>query len=190
MSLQHAILGFLSLRSMTGYDLKKSFDRSASHFWPGNQSQIYRTLSKLTELDFVDVDVHERGDLLPTKTYSITPSGRQHLHTWLSTPLGERPVREPFLLQLFFGGLLSDDEVLALIQSEIALTEDALKQYEALKEPPTPPESKEDKRKVFFSLLTLEFGLHANETYLRWLTSIKERIEAQDYTAQWTKEPS
>ena len=36
MSLKHAILGFLSLQPMTGYDLKKAFDQSVRHFWPAN----------------------------------------------------------------------------------------------------------------------------------------------------------
>ena len=38
MSLKHAILGFLSFAPLTGYDLKKAFDRSVQHFWPANQS--------------------------------------------------------------------------------------------------------------------------------------------------------
>jgi len=40
MSLQHAILGFLNYKSLTGYDLKKIFDTSVRHFWAADQSQI------------------------------------------------------------------------------------------------------------------------------------------------------
>jgi PadR family transcriptional regulator, regulatory protein AphA len=47
MSLKYAILGFLSLAPLSGYDLKKSFDRSLGHLWPADQSQIYRTLSQM-----------------------------------------------------------------------------------------------------------------------------------------------
>ena len=49
MSLEFAILGFLSYHPSTGYDLKKMFDVSIRHFWPADQSQIYRTLARLTE---------------------------------------------------------------------------------------------------------------------------------------------
>jgi PadR family transcriptional regulator AphA len=49
MSLDHAILGFLSYSPFTGYDLKKFFDQSVRHFWLADQSQIYRTLSRLNE---------------------------------------------------------------------------------------------------------------------------------------------
>jgi len=40
MSLQHAILGFLNYKSLTGYDLKKIFVAAVRHFWAADQSQI------------------------------------------------------------------------------------------------------------------------------------------------------
>ena len=49
MSLEHAILGFLQYKPMSGYDLKKIFDTSVRHFWPADQSQIYRTLTRLAD---------------------------------------------------------------------------------------------------------------------------------------------
>ncbi len=52
MSLEFAILGFLNYHPYTGYDLKKIFDSSIRHFWPADQSQIYRTLTRLTEQGF------------------------------------------------------------------------------------------------------------------------------------------
>mgnify|MGYP003565227123 CR=1 FL=1 len=50
MSLKYAILGILNAFPMTGYDLKhQAFDATVRHFWPADQSQIYRTLNRLTE---------------------------------------------------------------------------------------------------------------------------------------------
>ena len=49
MSLPHVILGFLQYAPATGYDLKKTFDATVRHFWPADQSQIYRTLAQLVE---------------------------------------------------------------------------------------------------------------------------------------------
>ena len=56
MSLDHAILGFLNYHPYTGYDLKKIFDSSVQHFWPADQSQIYRTLNRLTEQGFAKME--------------------------------------------------------------------------------------------------------------------------------------
>ena len=47
MSLNNGILGFLSMKPLSGYDIKKLFNMSAAFFWPADQAQIYRTLKSL-----------------------------------------------------------------------------------------------------------------------------------------------
>ena len=59
MSLEQAILGFLNYRPFSGYDLKKIFDTSVRHFWPADQSQIYRTLNRLAEKSLAEMEVIE-----------------------------------------------------------------------------------------------------------------------------------
>ena len=71
LSLKHAILGFLSIKSLTGYELKKAFDRSVDHFWPADQSQIYRTLSRLVEEGFLTVEEIEIESRLNQKRYFV-----------------------------------------------------------------------------------------------------------------------
>jgi len=48
MELKHAILGLLSIRSASGYDLARAFASSVAHFWHADRSQIYRTLDRLS----------------------------------------------------------------------------------------------------------------------------------------------
>ncbi|MEI2613157.1 MAG: PadR family transcriptional regulator [Candidatus Promineifilaceae bacterium] len=126
MSLKHAILGFLSLSPLSGYDLKKTFDRSVQHFWPANQSQIYRTLAELDEQGLVSKEVISRDERLDMKVYSLTEAGRVELHNWLVTPLRPQDTREPFLIQLFFGGQLSEAELLNLLQHQLRGVEEML----------------------------------------------------------------
>ena len=52
MSLENGILGFLAIRPLSGYDLKKLFAYSASFFWPADQAQIYRALKKLVTVQW------------------------------------------------------------------------------------------------------------------------------------------
>ena len=40
MELKHAILGLLSIRSASGYDLARAFAGSVAHFWRADRSQI------------------------------------------------------------------------------------------------------------------------------------------------------
>ena len=83
MSLEYAILGFLNYRPLSGYDLKKVFDNSVRHFWPADQSQIYRTLAKLAEQGYVEQEIVRGLDRPDRKEYRITPAGQEALHTWL-----------------------------------------------------------------------------------------------------------
>ena len=93
MSLEYAILGFLNYRPLSGYDLKKVFDNSVRHFWPADQSQIYRTLAKLAEQGHVEQEIVRGLDRPDRKEYRITPGrpGRAaHLATQ-SPPLTGYP---------------------------------------------------------------------------------------------------
>lgn len=183
MSLKHAILGFLSFRSLSGYDLKKAFDRSVQHFWPANQSQIYRTLASLHEDGFVEQEVIEREERLDKKIYHITSAGREELHDWLSTPLPVQDTREPFLIQIYFGGVLSNDEIDRLLQHEIHMLEERLEEYQAdYGQYQEQLNSHEDPRAYFMSVLTLEFGILGNRVTLDWLKSAAERVRTGDYT--------
>jgi DNA-binding PadR family transcriptional regulator len=183
MSLKHAILGFLSFQPFSGYDLKKAFDQSVQHFWPANQSQIYRTLAKMTEEGLVEQEVIEREERLDMKLYHLTEAGREELHQWLSTPLPPTETRDPFLIQLFFGSKLSDEELVNLLQREIQTLEEQKTAYfsayqaylETIKTHPDP-------RAFFLSVLTMEFGILGGLVALEWLKSVVERVQSGDYT--------
>ena len=183
MSLQHAILGFLSYKPLSGYGLKKAFDRSVQHFWPANQSQIYRELSDLHESGFVTQEVIERENRLDKKIYHLTDTGREELHSWLAAPLPEDDFRDPFLIQLYFGGKLSDEELGALLEHEIQQVEERLAVYREMYPPYQGQlEDHEQPRAFFLSLVTLEYGLLAESFLKEWLESVLERLEDGDYT--------
>src|SRR5512143_1224114 len=100
MSIKYAILGFLSWRPLSGYDLKKLFEESVAFHWTGNNNQIYKALVELHNQGLVDVRVEQQADYPPRKVYSITGEGQAALRAWvLSAP--ELPqVRNSFLVQL------------------------------------------------------------------------------------------
>ena len=183
MSLKHAILGFLSFAPFSGYDLKKAFDRSVQHFWPANQSQIYRTLAELSDEGLVEKEIIEREERLDMKIYSITAKGREALHHWLSTPLPEQDDREPFLIQVYFGGKLTDEELVSLLGHKLKATEERLAVYRAVYQfSQNTPSKVNDPRAVFLSLLTLEAGYRSNETLAVRLRESIERIQTQNYS--------
>jgi DNA-binding PadR family transcriptional regulator len=183
LSLKHAILGFLSYKPLSGYGLKKAFDRSVHHFWPADQSQIYRELSGLHEAGLVERELIELEDRLDKKLYHITDLGKAELQDWLTAPQPPRDSREPFLIQLYFGGTMSDEELLGLLEYEIQTVRDRLDEYEAkYQDHAETAESKEDPKANFLSVLTLEFGLFGDRFLLDWLQSVAQRVSAGEYS--------
>jgi DNA-binding PadR family transcriptional regulator len=180
MSLEHAILGFLQYRPFSGYDLKKVFDTSVQHFWPADQSQIYRTLARMADQGWVEVEVVRGEDRPDRKVYRITEAGREELRCWLATPLPLEPHRSADLIKVFFSGQLSDEEVLAIFEDEAARTREVLERFGAVPELARQyVEAYGDDREHFFWFLTLEAGQRNAEAHLAWLESVIERIKAR-----------
>ncbi len=170
MSLEHAILGFLNYAPMSGYDLKKAFDTSVRHFWPADQSQIYRTLKELTRRGWVTVEVIPQEDRPNRKVYHITDAGREELRRWLATPLPPEELRIPWLIQVFFAGQLHNDEIIALLEGHAAELRARLQQYDQVPRQAAPyAEAIQSPREVFFWTLTLDYGIRMTRAVLEWL---------------------
>lgn len=183
MSLKHAILGFLSFNTLSGYDLKKAFDQSVSHFWPADQSQIYRTLKQLHQEGFITKQVIPREEQLDIKVYAITEIGRQELVQWLATPIPLAETREPTLIQLYFGFVLTDEQVRHLLETAVTQINSTLAELQQVYQAVTSQERAEEmKRPFFYTMLTLEYGIQANAWHRNWLQSIIARIDAGDMT--------
>lgn len=184
MSLEHGILGYLSMKPMSGYDLKKLFHMSAAFFWPADQAQVYQTLKRLKNDGMIEVSGTEQ-DAGPSKTlYAVTDKGREALHDWLLNPSqSDFITRQPFLMQLFLSGALSREELLEFIDAQIELnnslheklSENYIKNESAFAE--TAGLSKDDPR-YLSAVWAHRWGVLNCETYTKLLTEIKAEILA------------
>jgi len=178
MSLDHAILGFLNYHPYTGYDLKKIFDTSVQHFWQADQSQIYRTLTRLTERGFAEMEKVLQEDRPDRKVYHITNDGRDELFQWISIPPPMVGPRSASLVQVFFAGQLEDDEILAKFEGYAAVMRLILAGYEQVPDQLGPfQEEISSPREHFFWMLTLENGIRNMRANLEWAESIVERTK-------------
>lgn len=178
MSLDHAILGFLQYGPSTGYDLKDAFNLSVQHFWPADQSQIYRTLAKLAERGLVEMQIVEQDDRPDRKVYHITETGREELREWLATPLPFKGGRSAFLIQVFFAGQLPDEEILPIFRRAADTTRAALEHLRQLPTQSDPyTDAVGDPRETYFWMLTLDCGIKMTEAQLAWLESVIARLE-------------
>lgn len=179
MSLEFAILGFLNYHPYTGYDLKKIFDSSVRHFWPADQSQIYRTLANLTERSLVQMEKVPQDDRPDRKVYHITDSGREELRNWVAGPAPLDEPRSAPLIQVFFSGILTDEEILQKFEGYAGIMRMILERYDQVPSQLGPFEKEiTSPREHFFWLLTLENGMLSMKASLEWAESIIQRIKS------------
>jgi len=178
MPLAHAILASLEFQPLTGYDLKKFFDMSVGHFWTTTQSHIYKALNDLEKHGWAEKELIEQEDKPNRKQYSITETGRVELHRWLTTALPPAPVREAWLVQLFFSHTSTNEEIAALIEERgksIREIVDAYKgQTQAALPEDLPPEL--ERAKALWQI-TLDYGLAFYQFELNWNKEMLERVK-------------
>ncbi len=116
MSIEYAILGLLSSRPLTGYDIKKMFEGSAMLYWSGNNNQIYTTLVKLHEKELISREIELQEDRPPRKIYTITAKGQDELKKWLFSEPETPQLKHSFLVQLAWADQLSPGELDALLE--------------------------------------------------------------------------
>lgn len=111
MSINFAILGILSWKASTGYELKKIFEESSILYWSGNNNQIYKALSQMLNDELVRSEVVHQDNSPSKKIYTITDEGLKELKEWvISTP--EAPeIKKTFLVQLAWSNMLSNQEL-------------------------------------------------------------------------------
>lgn len=116
MSLRHALLGVLSLREMSGYDIKRNFDRAVHFVWNAADSQIYRELRRMEDEGLISSRlIHQDGK--PNKRlYQLTSQGTAALDDWLVSPVEPPYGKESFLMRMFFMGRVEHEQAVRVLK--------------------------------------------------------------------------
>jgi DNA-binding PadR family transcriptional regulator len=176
MSLKHAVLGFLYKEPLSGYDLSKMFDGSRTSFWTATHTQIYKTLNELNEDGMVFCQVVQQEQSPNKKIYHITEKGRDELNKWLKADQDVTQIRDKFLLQLSFINILSEQEIVEVIENRIKKIKkkiDSLRcgeYYKGLK-------YAKNERERLLMYTALEYGVGFYEFELQWLKKCREKLE-------------
>lgn len=132
MSLDHVILGLLSEHPRTGYDLKtRCFDDALKPLWSADQAQIYRTLDRLRGDKLVSSRRRRQSGRPDRHLYEITQRGRESLDEWLAAPMSPPTLRDPLLLQLYFGSSAGDEPLLDLLRARRSVHQERLEDLRA-----------------------------------------------------------
>jgi PadR family transcriptional regulator AphA len=162
----HVILGMLSWRPMSGYDIKAAVDRSTRFFWAASYGQIYPELRRLTEAKLVEREPATGGRR--RVAYRLTPQGRQALRDWLAQGPQTYESRDEGLLKLFFADAAPDTahDTLTAMHAHHADVAGRLRGIEAREHP------------TGFSALVLRYGIECHDWMARWCDREAGRIGA------------
>lgn len=115
MSIKYVILGLLSRKPATGYELKKVIEGSPVMLCSSNNSQIYKTLGQLLSEGLVTVEASQQEASHYKKVYTITGDGLTGLKDWVLSEPEAPEFRKTFLLQLAWADRLSSEELNRLL---------------------------------------------------------------------------
>ncbi len=188
-----ALLGLLSWKPMSGYDIKKIVDMGLSHFWNENYGQIYPTLDLLVKDGLAKKSVDRHSGKRKRHVYRITPSGVTAFREWLALPTDPPTVRNELQLKFFLSSRLPTKTSLRIIreyrlqqqqvlleyrESEVALRE-AIESgkypaevEEILTGHETKQNAKQKARQCNIFLLTLHHGILAAEARVVWCDQV------------------
>jgi PadR family transcriptional regulator, regulatory protein AphA len=106
MDVKTLCLGVLAERPMTGYGIKKLFDRGFRHFFMAGYGSIYPALAELAQAGLVTVESVDQERRPDKKVYRITEPGLARLRAELATAEPRHKVRSEFLALMYFAHLL------------------------------------------------------------------------------------
>tara|TARA_R110002124_G_scaffold64556_1_gene176228 strand:+ start:6368 stop:6919 length:552 start_codon:yes stop_codon:yes gene_type:complete len=175
MSLLHAVLGFVAIQPMTGYELGKAFSTTAAHFWPADQSQLYRTLHRAEADGLVESTTVEQTTRPDRRLYSLLKPGREALDAWLTSPLEQDNSREPFLLRLFFAASLGTAGVIELLDQRRSAAIELLTTLDALASS-APQKPSKTTLAIQLQYATLESGRTHARAEITWLDELRAQL--------------
>lgn len=172
MNFRYFILGLLTRKPMSGYDIKLFLKSLNWLIGSPSFGSLYPTLHALLKDSLVTVDVVPGEGKPSRKIYSITEGGRQTLQEWINQPVVPGASLKAFLMRLMLASNFSQGGLIAHLKqrrSQVAAHHTPLEQ--------TAREL--DEGADLGQRLALDYGLAVATAELAWLDRTLERLSEQ-----------
>ncbi|MDE2196039.1 MAG: PadR family transcriptional regulator [Gammaproteobacteria bacterium] len=133
MDVKDLCLGALSFGDATGYDIKKFFENTFSHFFLAGYGSIYPALASLTAAGLVSCRTLAQHGKPDRKLYRLTAAGRRAFLDTLRDTTPRHRLKSEFLVLLYFAHLLAPARLQAIVDQQLRNFDGNLKhirQYE------------------------------------------------------------
>lgn len=161
---KYAILGLLSYKPQSGYDLKKMTDRSIGFFWNESYGHIYPILKRLEQQKLLAREVKTGKGRPDRNIYRITAAGKRELREWLPVQPIDQPKRNELLLKLFFGSQVNAKNLIPMVASKKEKSEELLKRLEEIGD----SISRRPEKDAPFWGMTLNYGKYFAKANIDW----------------------
>jgi len=166
-----AVLGLLTRRAMSGYDLKRAIETSVGYFWAPAKSQIYAVLPRLVEAGYATSRKVAQSQRPDKQVYRITRRGRAAFREWVEeTPTPPEPNRNLLLLKLYFGDLSSPERLAEHVRDRREAAEKLKAELKAFDAAPCDP------RLDFYANLTRRYGHAVVDAIIRWADETEREL--------------
>lgn len=169
----YALLGLLSVRPWTTYELAKQVRRSLHWFWPRAERKLYDEPKELARQGLAHVEERFTGKRR-SRTYSITPEGRAALAGWLSEPPAAPVIEFEGMVKIFFADIGGLDQLRTTIER---IEAESARQVAQLSEIAAAGSAFAHRSHI--SAVTLALSLEMQSSVLTWARWAQEEV------AQW-----
>jgi DNA-binding PadR family transcriptional regulator len=174
-----ALLGLLSVRPWSTYELAHQTKRSLRFFFPRAERHLYAEAKRLADAGLARSDVSYTGKRAST-TYAITPAGRKALRDWLRTQPAPPILEAEVLVRAFFADRGRPQDLQAALATAREEARAALTELAAMAQASLDGESPFPERTAV-QALSIRFVTDFHRLLDRWATW------AQSEVATWTQ---
>ncbi|QIK68034.1 PadR family transcriptional regulator [Nocardioides sp. HDW12B] len=170
-STSYALLGLLSVRSWSTYELAQQVHRSLRWFWPRTERRLYDEPKRLAAAGLVAVEERYAGRRR-SRHYTITDEGREALSAWLGEPSAPRVTEFEAMVKVFFADAGDRDQLRRTLES---IERESLERIAELRDLSGRPTNFPHRRHLH--ALCLPAMLGEVEATLLWSRWARERVE-------------
>lgn len=182
----YAVLGLLSVRTWTTYELAQQVRRSLNWFWPRAERKLYDEPKRLVAEGLATATEEYTGRRRST-IYAITPQGRTDLARWLDEAAAPRTCEFEGMVKVFFADAGTLDQLDATLAGIEAEAQHRLDELAGLASQPSEFPAREH-----LSALTLPLQFEQEAAVLRWARWARAQIvqwTSTDDPGSWDPEP-
>lgn len=137
MDVKTLCLGVLTMGEASGYEIKKVFEDSFSHFYVAGFGSIYPALADLTREGYVTCSDIEQAKRPAKKVYRITDGGLLAFRQALAETYPSHRVRSDLMVLMVFAHLLGPERLeqvldlrLADVEAQLALIDSCVDEHD------------------------------------------------------------